>query len=205
MAAKQRSGGGAATAVKVSFIVHAGAALALGAFCEVAGLLTFLPGPSWPGDGGPVLGGVLALLLPLLLGAAVRALALTARGVDARGNRALQWLALRCLPGIVQVALAGVFAAGVALIVATVVVQGSLRAGEAVDGRYHAVRTDRPGHEVVEVSRAEYEDLLEQDHRFLVAALGMPAGAAAAVTLVTGQLHPGTPLQGTPEPGRIPV
>lgn len=186
--------------MKAGFIVHAGAALTLGVLCQVAGLLTFLPGPSLSGDGGPVPGVVVALLLPLLLGAVARAFALTARGVDIRGNRALQWLALRCLPGIVQVALAGVFVVGVALIATTVLAQGSLRAGEAAHGRYYAVRTDRPGHEVVRVSRAEYEDLVEQDERFLVAALGMLAGAAAAVTLVTGQLHPSTRPQGRPMP-----
>lgn len=106
------SGGGAMLwRVRRSFQIHAGVALVAGGALILLAVLTWVPGlvpPRWA-SGLPFLTALLGF--PLLLSAFVRLLL-------ARADRTTQWTALRCLPGVVQLGVAGLAVAGALVLVA---------------------------------------------------------------------------------------
>jgi hypothetical protein len=174
-----------------SFKVHAGLALALSVSELLLAAFTYLPGEPVLNTGvGAGIG--IGLLFPLFIAAIVRGIVLDFSGGGILSNKSLQWLALRCLPRTVQTVLVCILVAGVALLAGIGAEEGSRQAGPVRGGRHYAFDTTLAHRGEVEVAKSEYDSLVKNDQRRMFAIIGLLAGGAATLTLVTGALHAAT-------------
>lgn len=102
---------------------------------------------------------------------------------------ALAWQAFRCLPGWVQMGLAVLILSGVGMTFLGKGQEGNLQAAEVKDGRYFALDTTPYARGTVELSREQYQVVLEADRRVWITAAGMFFVGAACAVLVAGELR----------------
>ncbi len=165
-----------------SFKLHGGLAAGLGAALLVLAGLTWLPGTLPLADSGWPVAAIAVSLFPIFIAA-------VARLMLARADRRSIWLAFRCLPGKVQVALGALFLAGAALAALGATGAGSLQAAEMKDGRYFAFDTTPRERGTTEVSRSQYIAVLESDQRSMFAIPGVLFVGAACGALTAGELR----------------
>ncbi len=157
--------------------MHAGIAGGLGALMVLTAALTLLPGPL-PLPGAGVLMGVgLAATFPLFGVAIVRGFVVP---------KEEQWPAFRCLPGWVQLTLALLLGAGIAV---NMVRGEEVRGQDAQirDGRYQVFVTAQGKRGWADVGRDEYLRVRESDQRSALAIPGTLLAGAATLSLITGE------------------
>lgn len=165
-----------------SFKVHSAVALGLGAVLLTAAALTWLPGMlPWAGARW------LAVLL--LVAAFPVVVAAVVRGVLAKADRWTLLVALRCLPGRVQAVMVAMAALGLAVVFGPGGGDGHLQGPEIRDGRYTAFSTAPHARGTVEVTRAQYLTVLENDQRLLLGIPGLLLVGAACAVLAAGEIH----------------
>ncbi|MCN9243720.1 hypothetical protein NGF19_23520 [Streptomyces sp. RY43-2] len=165
-----------------TFKLHAGVALGLGATLLSLATLTWLPGVL-PLTGTSSLGAAaFALVFLTFVSALVR---LMPRGPDKHAI----WLAFRCLPGKVQLTLGAMALWGVVLVAFSMATEGNLQSAEIRNGRYVAFDMTPHARGTVEISRSQYQAVLENDHRTMLAIPGVLALGAAYAVLAAGELH----------------
>ncbi|MFB7322701.1 MULTISPECIES: hypothetical protein [unclassified Streptomyces] len=165
-----------------SFKLHGGVAAGLGAVLLSPAALTWLPG-TLPLPGASWWeAAIFASAFSTCVSALAR-LALTCAAKDA------VWLAFRCLPGTVQMALGALAVGGVALLVFSTQQETNLQSAETRDGRYAAFDTTPDARGAVEVSRRRYEDVLESDQRSTLAIPGLLCLGGAYAALTAGELR----------------
>ncbi|NML53919.1 hypothetical protein HHL19_32130 [Streptomyces sp. R302] len=165
-----------------SFKLHGGLAAGLGATLLVLAGLTWLPGTLPLAESGWPVAAIAVSLFPVF-GAAL------ARLMLARADRRTMWLAFRCLPGKVQVALGALFLSGVVLTIPSGVGEGHLQAAETKDGRYFAFDTTPYERGTIEVSRSQYVVVLESDQRSMFTIPATLFVGAAYGALTAGELR----------------
>ncbi|MFE7950605.1 hypothetical protein [Streptomyces sp. NPDC057426] len=165
-----------------SFKLHGGLAAGLGAALLVLAGLTWLPGTLPLADSGRPVAAIAVSLFPIFIAA-------VARLILARADRRSMWLAFRCLPGKVQVALGALFLSGVVLATLGGAGEGNLQAAEMKAGRYFAFDTTPHGRGTTEVSQSQYMAVLESDQRSMFAIPGMLFVGAAYGALTAGELR----------------
>lgn len=165
-----------------TYRVHGCLATVLGSTLLVLSALTWLPGTlplvgaRWPSAA------IVVLLFPVFTAALVR-LFLT------RADRHSVWLAVRCLPRTVQVALAALAVSGVVMTAASTAGEGNLQSAEVKEGRLFAFDTTPHARGTVEVSRSRYQAVLESDQRTMFAIPGLLFVGAAYAVLAAGELR----------------
>ncbi|MGW6691995.1 hypothetical protein [Streptomyces sp. NPDC054961] len=165
-----------------TFKLHGGIATALGTALLVLAALTWLPG-SLPISGSRWLMPVIVVLLfPIFISAWVR-MFLT------RADRHSMWLAFRCLSSKVQLGLATLAMAGVAMIIVSMAAERNLQSAEAKDGRYLAFDTTPHARGTVEIAQSQYEAVLESDQRSMFAIPGLLLVGAAYAVLTSGEIR----------------
>ncbi|MGW3321398.1 hypothetical protein [Streptomyces virginiae] len=165
-----------------TFKLHGGIATALGTALLVPAALTWLPG-SLPLSGSTWLMPVIVVLLfPIFISAWTR-MFLT------RADRRSMWPAFRCLSGKVQLGLATLAMAGVAVIIGSVAAEGNLQSAEAKDGRYFAFDATPHARGTVEITQSQYEEVLESDQRSMFAIPGLLFVSAACAVLASGEIR----------------
>ncbi|MFG2311461.1 hypothetical protein ACGFS9_22770 [Streptomyces sp. NPDC048566] len=165
-----------------TFKLHGGIAIALGTALLVLTALTWLPG-SLPLSGSRWLVPVIFLLLfPIFMSALVR---MFLTGAD----RHSMWLAVRCLSGRVQLGLAALTMAGVAMIIVSLAAERHLQSAEVKDGRYFALDTTPYARGTVEITQSQYEAVLESDQRAMFAIPGLLLVGAGTFVLASGEIR----------------
>ncbi|WP_328762824.1 MULTISPECIES: hypothetical protein [unclassified Streptomyces] len=165
-----------------TFKLHGGFAAVLGSVLLVLTALTWLPGTlpltgaKWP------LAVIVVLLFPIFVSALVRALL-------ARPHRDSLWPAFRCLPRKVQLGLGALVVSGFAMMVFSSTGDGHLQSAEVKEGRYFAMDSTPQAHRTVEVTRSQYQVVLESDQRMMFGIPGLLFVGAACVVLVAGELR----------------
>ncbi|MFD6322981.1 hypothetical protein ACFWOL_08915 [Streptomyces sp. NPDC058442] len=165
-----------------SFKVHGGVAAGLGAVLLVLAGLTLLPGVLPPAEVGWLPALIAVLFVPIVVSAMVRLFL-------ARVDKSLAWQAFRCLPGWVQTGLAVLILSGVMVTFFGKGQEGNLQSAEVKDGRYFALDTTPYARGTVELSREQYQVVLEADRRTMLAVPGMLFVGAAYAVLVAGELR----------------
>ncbi|MFE2294851.1 hypothetical protein [Streptomyces sp. NPDC059452] len=165
-----------------TFKLHAGLAAALGAVLLVLAALTWLPGTlPLPEAGWPVI--ALGALVALIVLPALARIALT------RADRSTAWQAFRCLPGRAQAGLAALGLACAVLVICTIGGDQGMSSPEAKDGRYYAFQAAGYQRGTVEVSRSQYEAVLEDSQRLMLTVPGFLLTVAAYTVLAAGELR----------------
>ncbi|MEV7784010.1 hypothetical protein AB0O72_01250 [Streptomyces sp. NPDC088106] len=165
-----------------SFKLHGGLAAGLGTVLLAFAGLTWLPGTLPLTGVGWLLVAIVVLLFPVFIAALVRLLL-------ARADPRSMWLAFRCLPGKVQLALGALFLSGVTLLVLSGVGEGNLQAAERKGDRYFAFDTTPYERGTIEVSRSQYMAVVERDQRHIFAIPGVLFVCAAYGVLTAGELR----------------
>ncbi|MFC9794968.1 hypothetical protein ACFVJI_20185 [Streptomyces sp. NPDC127584] len=165
-----------------SFKLHGGLAAGLGTALLVLAGLTWLPGTLHLSASGWPTAAIFALLFPIFIAALVRVFL-------RRADRHDMWLAFRCLPGKVEVALGALVLSGVTLLTVSGVGEGNVQAAEMKEGRYFVFDTTPYKRGTVEVSRSQYLDVLESDQRSMFAIPGVLFVGAAYFALTAGELR----------------
>ncbi|WP_369243626.1 hypothetical protein [Streptomyces sp. R41] len=165
-----------------TFTLHSGFAAGLSAVVLSFVALTWLPGPS-PVDGTgwavPVI-----LLAFLVLGTAVVPMAGT--GSNARSR----WSVFLRLPGRVKAVPGLLIALGVAMIIINAAGgEGALESPTAEGGRYFSYDQSTSPRVKVELSRSQYEAVIESQQRMMLAIAGLMSASAAGVVLAGGELR----------------
>ncbi|MEU3937228.1 hypothetical protein AB0E85_35125 [Streptomyces sp. NPDC029044] len=165
-----------------TFKLHGAVAAVLGAALLVLTALTWLPG-TLPLPGARWSMAVVGVLLfPIFVSALVRVF-LT------RADRHSVLLAFRCLPGRVQIGLAAACVSGVVMMVFSTAGEANQQSAEVREGRYFVFDTTPHSRGTVEVSRSQYQTVLESDQRSMLAIPGMLFIGAAYLVLAAGELR----------------
>ncbi|GED83203.1 hypothetical protein [Streptomyces sp. 6-11-2] len=165
-----------------TFKLHGGVAAGLGATLLLLATLTWLPG-ALPFTGARWLAA--AIFVSLFLTFASALVRLIMRSADKHAI----WMAFRCLPGKVQMALGALALWGVVLLVFSTATEGNLQSAEVRDGRYVAFDTTPHARDTVEISQSRYQDVLESDQRTMLAIPGVLFLGAAYAVLAAGELR----------------
>lgn len=165
-----------------TFKVHGGIATALGTMLLVLAALTWLPGTLPMSGSRWLLAVIVVLLFPIFISALVRMFL-------ARADRHSAWLAFRCLPGKAQTGLAALALSGIVMTALSAAGERNLQAAEAKDGRYFAYDTTPNARGTVEITRSQYQAVLEADQRGMFAIPGLLFIGAAYAVLTAGELR----------------
>lgn len=165
-----------------SFKVHGGVAAGLGAVLLVLAGLTWLPGALPPATARGPLALIAVLFFPVVISA-------VARLFLARVDKSSAWQAFRCLPGRVRTGLAVLVLSGVVMTFFGKGEEGNLQAAEVKGGRYSAFDTTPYARGTVELSREQYQVVLEADRRVWTTVSGVLLVGAACAVLVAGELR----------------
>ncbi|WP_330297632.1 hypothetical protein [Streptomyces sp. NBC_00503] len=165
-----------------TFKLHGGIATALGTALLVLAALTWIPGSLPMSASRWLVPVIVVLFFPIFISAWVRML-LT------RADRHSMWLAFRCLSGRVQLVLATLAVAGVAMIIISLAVERNLQSAEVKDGRYFAFDTTPYARGPVEVTQDQYEAVLESDQRSMFAIPGVLFVVAATFVMASGEIR----------------
>ncbi|MFF0408063.1 hypothetical protein [[Kitasatospora] papulosa] len=145
-----------------SFKLRGGFAAWLSATLLSLAVLTWLPGPlPLAGSKWPMVA-IVGLLFPVLIAALVRMLL---SGADRHSMR----LAFRYLPGRARAALGALVITGAMLLLFGMAGTGNWQAPEVKEGRHFVFDATPDARGTIEVSRSQYEAILEGDQRFMLA------------------------------------
>ncbi|MFB7556470.1 hypothetical protein [Streptomyces brevispora] len=165
-----------------SFKLHGGAAAGSSAVLLLFAALTWLPGTlPLTGSKWPMVA-IAVLLFPICIAAVVRMLL---SGAD----RHSIWLAFRCLPGRGQAVLGALAVSGVVLLFFSTAGSGNRQAPEVKDGRYFVFEVTPEARGTIEVSYSQYEAVLENEQRFMLAIPSALFAGAAYVVFAAGELR----------------